>query len=98
MVCGSVHNLALTEQGEIFSWGNNDSKQLGREGKPRTPGLVKLSEPVDILAAGESFSIAANSKTGTIFFWGKLKSRSSNILEQSEPLEIKYGLFMKHKV
>lgn len=61
IVCGSVHNLALTEEGEIFSWGNNDSNQLGRKGKPRTPGKVELKEPVDILSAGESFSIAANS-------------------------------------
>lgn len=32
IVCGALHNLVLTEKGEVFSWGNNDSGQLGREG------------------------------------------------------------------
>ena len=28
--CGSWHSLALTQAGEVFSWGDNQNKQLGR--------------------------------------------------------------------
>ena len=28
--CGAGHSLALTQAGEVFSWGDNHSNQLGR--------------------------------------------------------------------
>lgn len=28
--CGSMHSVVLDENGDLYSWGNNDSGQLGR--------------------------------------------------------------------
>lgn len=43
---------------------------MGRDGDPNQPLPVILEQKVDILSAGEGHSIAANSYTGIIFFWG----------------------------
>lgn len=31
IACGGMHTVALTEDGQIFSWGVNDEGALGRE-------------------------------------------------------------------
>ncbi len=31
--CGALHTLALSNEGRIYSWGNNDEGALGREGE-----------------------------------------------------------------
>jgi regulator of chromosome condensation len=40
----------------------------------RLPGLVNLPIKVDLCAAGASHSVAANSQTGQVFFWGSYRS------------------------
>jgi regulator of chromosome condensation len=63
VICGSLHTLALTTDGKVYSWGCNDDSALGREGSDsKEPGLVSLESPIDIIATGDSFSIACNSK------------------------------------
>lgn len=74
LVAGSLHNLALTCEGKVYSWGCNDEGALGREGQNKLPGLVPLEHPVDLIACGDSFSVAANSKSGLLYFWGSFRS------------------------
>ena len=98
LVTGSMHSVVISEDGEVYTWGNNDSGQLGRKGEPTTPLKVDLEESVDIVGAGESFTILGNSQSGTLFFFGKLKSPYKNLVKHEEPLIIKYGIFQKNKI
>lgn len=38
--CGGLHNIALTNDGEVWTWGCNDEKALGRSGDEWVPGKV----------------------------------------------------------
>lgn len=38
--------------------------------KESYPGLVPLDLPVDLISAGDSHSVACNSRLGTVFLWG----------------------------
>lgn len=40
IVCGGLHTVALTNMGQLFSWGCNDDGALGRDGPENTPLLV----------------------------------------------------------
>ncbi|KAH8585182.1 regulator of chromosome condensation [Cryptosporidium sp. chipmunk genotype I] len=44
---GALHNLILTDQGEIFSWGCNDDGALGRLSSKLKAKLEKLNKKVD---------------------------------------------------
>ncbi len=47
VACGSDHTIALTDDGEVYTWGDNDYSQLGRavdESHPSNlPGVVNLA-------------------------------------------------------
>ncbi|XP_021697448.1 probable E3 ubiquitin-protein ligase HERC4 isoform X1 [Aedes aegypti] len=72
---GQFHSLALTNSGELFSWGANGYGQLGlgtTGEKLVTPTLVKslAGIPIAFIACGGNHSFAV-SKSGAIFGWGK---------------------------
>ncbi len=80
VICGSLHTLALTTNGEVYSWGCNDDFALGRKAEnEKIPGLVPLEFPVDIISAGDSHSIACNSRFGIVYFWGSYRSEIKGI-------------------
>ena len=58
---GHDHACALTEQGQVYCWGNNRRGQLGAgERAPQpTPTLVPLASSAKAIAAGAEFSCAA---------------------------------------
>ena len=93
-----MHNLILTNQGEVYSWGNNDSLQLGRTETPKQPGLIDLKTPVDLISAGEVHSFAANSKTGQFFLWGKFKSMESVIFKSEKIVEQFFYIFKRQGI
>ncbi|XP_010858470.1 PREDICTED: probable E3 ubiquitin-protein ligase HERC6 isoform X2 [Bison bison bison] len=74
VACGHYHSLALSEDGQVFSWGTNSHGQLGL-GKEfpsqASPQRVRSLEgiPLAQVAAGGHHSFAL-SLSGTSFGWG----------------------------
>lgn len=80
MACGSLHTIVLTTEGKVYTWGCNDDSALGTSpSNPKEPSLVELDHPIDMIGAGDSFSIACNSKIGLIYFWGCLRTEVRGI-------------------
>ncbi|CAL7935973.1 unnamed protein product [Xylocopa violacea] len=75
IACGIEHALALTNNGELYSWGSNIEGQLGL-GKDASyeikPQLISalVGIPIAFIACGGYHSIAI-SKSGAVFGWGK---------------------------
>ena len=66
LVCGGMHTVALSSEGRVYSWGNNDDKALGREGPENVPLEVIIGTqgaPFTDITAGDSHSIAYNTQT-----------------------------------
>ncbi len=53
---------------------------------------------MDIISAGEVHSIAANSKTGMFYFWGKIKGQESPLLKTEEILRSQFYVFKKNGI
>ncbi|XP_018107775.1 probable E3 ubiquitin-protein ligase HERC6 isoform X2 [Xenopus laevis] len=73
--CGNFHSVALSEDGRVFSWGQNKCGQLGLGSQiinQATPQLVKSLKGIPLVqvTAGGSQSFAL-SMLGTVFAWGK---------------------------
>ncbi|XP_017778444.1 PREDICTED: probable E3 ubiquitin-protein ligase HERC4 isoform X2 [Nicrophorus vespilloides] len=69
--CGSGHTIFITNEGKLYSCGNNDYGQLGH-GQPRKrPQEVSGLENYEIVsvACGSSHSMALN-QWGEVFSWG----------------------------
>lgn len=73
---GKKHVLALTSEGKVYAWGNNDSGQLGAgDTQPRwqpTPVEVGTDEAVSQIVAVESQSYCLT-ENGTVYAWGDNK-------------------------
>ncbi|XP_017765568.1 PREDICTED: probable E3 ubiquitin-protein ligase HERC4 isoform X2 [Eufriesea mexicana] len=75
IACGMKHALALTNNGELYSWGSNTEGQLGLgthvkyEVKPKLI-ITLIGIPIAFIACGGYHSIAI-SKSGAVFGWGK---------------------------
>ncbi|XP_015126576.1 probable E3 ubiquitin-protein ligase HERC4 isoform X2 [Diachasma alloeum] len=75
MACGLKHGLALTNNGELYSWGSNAEGQLGlgtdtkSELKPKL--ITSLAAiPIAFVACGGHHSVVV-SKSGAIYAWGR---------------------------
>lgn len=71
---GEDHTLALTEDGQVWAWGSNDSGQLGdgTTGNRTTPVPVKVVSgmaKIMRIDAGNDFSMALDEQ-GTLWAWG----------------------------
>ncbi|MFA6866250.1 MAG: hypothetical protein WCR54_01905, partial [Clostridia bacterium] len=74
---GETHTIALSDEGELYAWGNNSNGQLGLNSNlsydiPQYIDVpnVKFSE----VACGTDFSIAL-SNVGDLYVWGKNDKR-----------------------
>jgi alpha-tubulin suppressor-like RCC1 family protein len=71
---GAFHNLALSESGKVWAWGNNEYGQLGTgDTQPRsTPVAVKNLRGLDLvdIAAGGWHSVALTAD-GEVYGWGR---------------------------
>jgi alpha-tubulin suppressor-like RCC1 family protein len=71
IICGGMHSVALASNGAVYTWGCNDEGALGRVGAENTPILVDgLKEPTTNISGGDSHTIAYNTQTNKIFYWG----------------------------
>jgi len=90
VACGSLHTILLLTNGEVYSFGCNDDMALGRDTKQEgfyenVPGLVKLPERMDMIAAGDCHSITCNINNSIIYYWGKYRNSKGNISESKFP-------------
>jgi alpha-tubulin suppressor-like RCC1 family protein len=85
VAAGEVHAMALSMDGDVFTWGNGQAGQLGigpmptinfRSGLPDStyylpfPSRVRGLTGVTAIAAGPKYSLALT-KDGTIYGWGE---------------------------
>lgn len=95
---GWGHSLALTSSGRLFTWGKNDSGQLGDGSnlnaftpKDITSRLrLALNDQIILIAAGSSHS-ALLTKEGRLFLWGRNvygQVGDQNNTSKNNPVEI----------
>ncbi|KAH8303684.1 hypothetical protein KR018_011658 [Drosophila ironensis] len=74
IACGSRHSMALSEWGQVLSWGDNDCGQLGQATDQEIVQLPKIvrqlvSKTVVQIACGNNHSLALTS-CGELYSWG----------------------------
>lgn len=95
IACGHWHNLALSEFGDVYSWGWNEHAQLGHStGTPvvAIPTLIELppEDQDDVnftsIGCGERHSVAV-SEGGSVYAWGWSKYGQLGAHRSSGPSE-----------
>lgn len=73
---GGLHNLALSLDGSVYSWGCNDEKALGHQQPEWSIGKVDAlaHEKIIHIACGDSIS-AALTESGKVYTWGTFRVR-----------------------
>jgi len=68
-----VHCLALSAEGEVYSWGAGDYGALGHgdEGAREVPGRIESLSHIEHIAAGSNFTSSAVDEKGRLFTWGR---------------------------
>lgn len=96
VAAGSDYSLAVTEGGNLYSWGANDNGQLGQGTTTEVSEPQKVTFPsgveVERATAGPSHALAVTS-TGTVFAWGAGKNGEIGNEEtenQPKPVEITF--------
>ncbi|MEJ7616749.1 MAG: carboxypeptidase regulatory-like domain-containing protein, partial [Pyrinomonadaceae bacterium] len=90
---GEDHSLALKNDGTVWAWGRNASRQLGDgsdEAARSTPVQVSGLSVVQAISAGGEHSLALKSD-GTVWAWGKNNVNQLGIAgggDRSEPVQV----------
>ena len=72
VAAGGAHTCALSERGEVFTWGLNDKGQLGHDKEDVEVGLpqeVPLPEPATAVAAGANHTLCLG-ESGSVWSFG----------------------------
>ncbi|KAF7060663.1 hypothetical protein CFC21_067437 [Triticum aestivum] len=94
VACGGYHSLALTDEGEVLSWGHGGHGQLGHPTiqNHRVPLAIKAlsEERIVYIACGGSTS-AAISEKGDLYIWGNARDCQLGVpdLPEVQPLPVK---------
>ncbi|XP_060902883.1 serine/threonine-protein kinase Nek8 isoform X1 [Labrus mixtus] len=69
---GTAHSVAVTEQGQCFTFGSNQHGQMGCSSRrsSRVPYLVPGLQSITMAACGDAFTLAIGSD-GEVYTWGK---------------------------
>ena len=80
--CGTVHNLALSQTGKVYSWGSAQGGQLGQSEKFLTsqpdfatnlniskPTVINLPQKMTMISAGEAHSMSL-AESSRVYTWG----------------------------
>ncbi|KAF9352831.1 hypothetical protein BGX26_009368 [Mortierella sp. AD094] len=88
IAAGGMHNMALSQEGKLWSWGVNDQRTLGRSGDEYTPLPVESLDDVKIVkvACSDSLTVALTSD-GQVYTWGTFRS-AEGILGHSKEKEV----------
>ncbi|XP_043798332.1 RCC1 and BTB domain-containing protein 1-like isoform X1 [Apis laboriosa] len=77
IACGSHHSLALTNDGEVYAWGQNTSGQVGChdittlvQDIPRKLNFTLTGKKVICISCGDSFSVVVTNN-GEVYSWGR---------------------------
>ena len=67
------HSLALSEEGEVYSWGSDHLGALGHggEGARAVPSRIESLSRIEHIAAGSNCKSAAVDEAGRLFTWGR---------------------------
>ena len=95
IVCGRSYSVCLTEKGNVYSWGNNKSGQLGLADNISkcSPQKIKLSN-ISIINCGYGHTISYGN--GILYGWGSNYSHQlglGNRNDKNEPTKV--SLFKK---
>ena len=100
IVAGGWHSLALTSDGDIYSWGWNQASQCGHSADQLTT-VIRQPYPIDLgsgenpvigIAAGARHSVAIL-KNGEVFSWGWNKYGQLGLgdnIDRSSPTQVKF--------
>ncbi len=71
VAAGYQHSVALRNDGSVFTWGSDQSGQLGAGVLPfePTPGRINTLANIQSIAAGSEHSLAVDG-SGNVFTWG----------------------------
>nr|CAG4717260.1 unnamed protein product [Naegleria fowleri] len=98
VACGLWHTMALTEEGYLFTWGNNTYGQCGHNNTDEylLPAFVETfrNMPVKQIAAGSAHSGCITEGDGAVYMWGNgiygQIGNNSNTHALS-PMRVKFG-------
>ena len=85
MTGGQTHNLLLSGDGNLYSWGSGAFGELGlgpKNTEMETPGQIRFQVPIVSIAAGRSHSCAVD-KFGNVYSWGQNFSRQLGLYTKS---------------
>ncbi|XP_063074747.1 probable E3 ubiquitin-protein ligase HERC3 isoform X2 [Engraulis encrasicolus] len=97
VMCGNHHCIALSRDGQLFTWGQNSNGQLGLgKGEPSTLSPQPLKSlagiPLSQISAGGDHSFAL-SLSGAVFGWGKNTAGQLGLNDEQDravPCHIKF--------
>ena len=71
VACGESHTVALSNEGEVFTWGGGQLGQLGHGDflRQSLPIKVNIEEKTALISSGKRHT-AAVTNSGTLYTWG----------------------------
>ena len=81
-----VHCLALSADGEVYSWGSGDDASLGHgdNNAKAEPTRIELLSRIERIAAGPNWTSATVDEDGRLFTWGRARFEEEEEEEDGE--------------